>query len=292
MTLPLLYANNADVPYPLDMFTQTNVPNDLLLDLCLCIPAGYTPVVGAIRNTPYLAYVSIEDKTTGAPLAMAAVPKARMAVVYPLTMSVAGSGWIVFGPGVANAYYSGAVAIPLDPETVVQLAASAPVFNLHLNGAAYPLENLLTLLMGSTMLTATVEGNTVYLDRNDGVLSLAQIADLTAAAGAHPDLNQYVYSIGGVAPDENGNVDIDISGCFAACNDVWSLPIPRSDLGIGEYGELPLDVFANNKYQPDTPCFSSEPGGSSEAGGCQQIIKIAITDAAHAIGTLYTVYQV
>ena len=68
MTLPLLYANNADVKYPLSDFHETDVPNDILLDLCLNIDPAYTPVVGAVRITPYLAFLSIEDETTGEPL--------------------------------------------------------------------------------------------------------------------------------------------------------------------------------------------------------------------------------
>ena len=294
MTLPLLYANNADVKYPLSDFHETDVPNDILLDLCLNIDPVYTPVVGAVRITPYLAFLSIEDQATGAPLATAAVDKAKMAVVYPLTMSVPGSGWVVFGPGLVREYYSGPVAIELDPETVVQLQTVAPVFNLKVNGAEYTLENVLKLLLANNTLIATIDGSTVYLDRNDAVMTDVQIADFTESNGLETDPGKYVYSIGGVLPDALGNIDIDIDGCFEACVDVWSLPIPRSDLGIGEYGELPLDKFASNEFTPNTPCYSSEGGGSEGGGpfdGCQTIIKLDIVDFGRAIGTLYTVSE-
>jgi hypothetical protein len=293
MTLPLLYANNADVKYPLDAFHETAIPNDVLLDLCLNIGPEYTPIVTAVRISPYLAFVAIEDETTGAPLAVAAVDRAQMAVVYPLTLSVAGSGWLVFGPGISREFYSGPVAVPLDPETVVQLQTVAPLFSLRLNRADYPLANVLSLLLANEVLTATVQGNTVYLDRNDDILEDAQIADLTETPGDEPDLNKYVYSIGGVSPDIDGNIDIDVEGCLDNCEDVWSLSIPRSDLGIGEYGELPLDTYAANDFQPSTPCFSSLAGDSdsSEDGfdGCQRIVKIDIEDNDREIGTLYTV---
>ncbi len=295
MTLPLLYANNADVKYPLDAFHETAVPNDLLLDLCLNIGPEHTPVVAAIRVSPYLAFVSIEDAVTGEPLATAAVEKAQMAIVYPLTMSVAGSGWIVFGPGVAREFYSGPIAVAPDPETLVQLQTVAPIFSLRLNRSDYELANVLSLLLANSTLVATIQGSTVYLDRNDAVMTDAQIADFTAAPGVQPDLSKYVYSIGGVAPDELGNVDIDVVGCLMNCEDVWTMTIPRSDLGTGEYDELPLDKFASNAFQPSTPCYSSlADGGSSSEDPfdyCQSIIKIDIESNLLPIGTLYTVRE-
>ena len=40
--------------------------------------------------------------------------------------------------------------------------------------------------------------------------------------------------------------------------DTWSLLIPRSDLGLGEYGELPLDKFASNEFQPDIVAITGD----------------------------------
>jgi hypothetical protein len=298
MTLPLLYANNADVKYPLDAFHEAPIPNDLLLDLCLSIEDGYQPVLTALRVTPYLTFVAIEDQLTGAPLATAAVERAQMAVVYPLTMQVRGSGWIVFGPGVSRGGFNAPtaanapMAVALDPETVVQLKTVAPLFSLKLNREEHELANTLALLLANEVLVATVQGNTLYLDRNDAILSDTQIADLTTASDQQ-DLNKYVFSIGGVTPDENGNVDIDVEGCLENCKDVWSLNIPRSDLGMGEYGELPLDNFAVNEFQPTTPCYPSDDGSSTAEDPfdqCRNIVKIDIEDADfRKVGTLYTI---
>ena len=289
MTLPLLYSNNADIKYPLDMFDESQVPNDILLDLSLSLPEGITPVVGAIRITESLAFVSIEDKATRAPLATAAVASPQLAVVYPLEMAVEGFGWIVFGPGLRRDYYSSEIQADLDPETYVGLRRVAPQFSAQVNGFDHAVSNILTFLTANTTLLATRQGDTIYLDRDDTKLRPAQIADFTLLPGGNPDLTKYVLTIGGVEPDENGNIDIDIVGCFEDCIDVYSLPVPRGDTGEGEYGELPLDKFAPRTYGDGEACLPSSYAGSSLAGPvCQTIIKIDIEDGGRAIGTLYT----
>ena len=292
MSLPLLYANNADVKYPLSDFHETDVPNDLLLDLSLSLPAGYTPVVGAIRMTRYLAFVSIENAVTRVPLAVAAIPTPKMAVVYPLTMSVAGSGWIVFGPGIARDYYSGPVAIELDPATWVALRQNAPVYTLEVNGTPYTLRDYLKLLLANNVLSVSISGNQIYLDRNDAELSAGQLADFTDN-GLDADMDQKVLkTLGGIGPDVNGNIDIDISGCYPPCLDVWSLDLPPGDTGDGEFGELPLDKLAERAYGGENwPCPSSESGqfSSYSTEPCMRIIRVDILDNdGHAVGTLYT----
>ena len=82
--IPLLYANNADIKYPLSDFHETGIPNDILLDLSLSVPAIKDPILGALRIGPTTVFLSIEDRETRVSIASVLVTYPVAARVYPL----------------------------------------------------------------------------------------------------------------------------------------------------------------------------------------------------------------
>jgi hypothetical protein len=281
--VPLLYSNNADIKYPLSDFHEQDIPNDLLLDLSLNVPPGHDPVLAAVRVGVSFVFISIEDRTTGVPIAHTIVNSPRTAVVVPLTMEVEGFGWVVFGPGIRNQFYSEAIEVDLDPECVVYLDPSAPEFGLIVNKAEYTLANFLEIVAQNDTLTVRTSGQDIIIERNDEVIPDDQIAGFTEGA----------RSQGG---DEEPLLYVIVQGCIENCQDVWSLEIPRGDTGIGESEELPLDVFNPRPANPEDPCESSGASASSTSTdpfdqACHDIRRITMQDPIdlHEIGTLYTV---
>ena len=301
-----LYSNNADIKYPLSDFHETDIPNDMLMDVSISVPEGLEVVLGIARVGLTFAFVSFEEKTTRDPIGSVLVSNPQLARVYPLDMDVAGFGWVVFGPRAAqgNSYYSGNVSVDLDPEVFTALKTTAPVIPVSVNGFPVNVQNVLRLLSGSEMLTITVQGNTVYFDRNDSVLTTEDRVSLTEQELGIEGINDSaLFTLGGVGPDANGNVDVDITGCIQECLPTRELVIPRGNLSQGVSGELPLDSYQEPLYGPDHPCGEGEESSSEGSGeltvtdpfeGCTPIVKkdiLDVTNGDKAIGTLYTVDQ-
>jgi hypothetical protein len=296
MAVPLFYSNNADIKYPLSDFHEGDIRNDILLDLSLDIPTGLDPVLAAVRVGSTFVFISIEDRDTGTPIAHAIVNSPRTAVVVPLTMHVEGFGWVVFGPGVREPYFSSDI-IDLDPECVTSLELTAPAFNLVVNNGEYTLANLLEIVGANETLSIRTSGQDVIFERNDELIPTEQIAAFTEGARSiGGEENPLLFELGGVLPDADGNIDVVVVGCIENCDDVWSLELPRGDTGIGESEELPLDVFNPKAPDPDDPCEGSGTSASSNSvepfdEACQDIRRVTMQDPIdlHEIGTLYTV---
>lgn len=301
MATPLLYSNNADIKYPISDFDTNEIPTDIILDLSLTLPSNLEPAIQAIRITPYTAFVSIENKTTGDPLATAIVGEPQTAEVYPLQMEVDGFGWIVFGPGLNRDYYSGYVTAELDPECWMYLDGGFSEFSLNVNGEDQEVFNILEFLAQNSVLTITQSGDTIYVDRNDDVLRRAETSAFTDFVPLEDTYNM-IRTIGGTSPDEDGNIDIVFDGCFEACEDWWDLSVPRGNTGEGENTELPLDAWMPKEQRTEQEefCESSSSSTSSSSSssaaldrfaGCQELIRKTILDKGNeqAIGTLYTV---
>jgi len=297
---PLLYSNNADIKYPLSDFHELGVPNDILLDLSLNVPEAYDPVVVCVRVTSSFVFIAIEDRTSGLPIAHLMQVAAEPARVYPMEMEVVGTGWVVLGSGVRDAFYIGDVEIDLDPETIVSLKQSGIPIQLTTNSFDQDLADVLQFASNTDFLSVTVEGDTVYLDRADEVLSQDQLIALKSGqtGGAVADTERYIFSVGGATPDELGNIDIDIVGKVQDCGDFGELIIPRGDEGGGDYEELPLDVFQPRTYEEGDDCApvtssSTVPIEIEEDYfvGPTDIVNIPLIDitAGRAIGSLYTV---
>lgn len=290
-----VFGGNADIKYPLNEFHESDFPNSMLLDLSMSIPAGFEPAMAAFRVGPGFVFISIEDKSTGIPLACVLVQNPGLARVYPMDMSVDGFGWVVFGPRATTGepYYSTDV-IDIDPETVIELPerSDAIVFSGSLNGGDYLIQNVLALALASDLLTLTVEGNTVTIDRNDEVLSQQDRIDLIAAeAGVNADV---VFTIDGVQPDENGNIDILVDGCTDPCLDTKALDLPRGDAGAGDQQELPLDFYNPPEVVPGDPCRGSSstvPGEELDTyDGCHLLEPIPIKDRNNQDNEIGTVF--
>jgi hypothetical protein len=166
--IPLLYANNADIKYPLSDFHETDIPNDILLDLSISVPAGIDPILAALRIGPSTVFLSIEDRLTRAPVASVIVTYPVAAKVYPLDMTMGGFGWVVFGSRVTTGepYFSGDVVVDLDPEVFVALRKTAPRLDLTVNGFPQDITNVLTLLAGSNLVTVTAESKRQSVSTN------------------------------------------------------------------------------------------------------------------------------
>jgi len=301
--IPLLFSNNAQIKYPLSEFHTEDIPDDILLDLSINVPQGYDPICAVLRIGPELFFMSVEEKTTREPIAHVLVTSPQAARVYPLEMEVDGFGWVTLGPRVATGetFYTGDISVELDPETTTILNKSAPAFRVEINGFIYDLNTFLELSSFSDLLLITVDGDTIYFDRNDTVL---EVEDRVALTSQGEDLvgieERILFTLDGIGPDASGNVDIDIDGCMPPCSNDKSLPVPRGDTGQGEQGELPLDIFNTREYEDGDPCdpegdsSSSGPESSSTPDpfdGCTDIVKRDILDPASdtPIGTLYTV---
>jgi hypothetical protein len=297
----LLYSNNADIKYPLSDFHEEDIPNDILLDMSLNIPDGLDPVVGVLRVGIGFVFISIENAADRTPIANVLVTEPLLARVYPLTMDVNGFGWVVFGPGAVGnrEFYTGDIEVSLDPEVVVRLPSTGLEVDLSVNGFTKTLENILELSSLTGLLTLTVEGSTIYIDRNDEGLSESDLTAFSSQTPEDDNINErIVYTIAGIGPDGDGNVDIDIDGCISGCDDTKSLTIPPGDIGGGEIGELPLDAFSDSRFLPGDPCdpdpdpSSSVPEDPDPFQGCTEMIKQTILDVTAGdkpIGTLYTV---
>jgi len=298
--IPLLYANNADIKYPLSDFHEASIPNGALLDLSITVEDALQPVVGAFRVGPSFAFISIEDETTRAPIASAIITNPVSARVYPLTMDVDGYGWVVFGPDsvTGNPFYSDEV-VALDPETILPLVRTASPLSLAINGFPREVRNILEIASASIFLTVSVEDGVIYVDRNDDELSTDDLISL----GVEKDINsdttrQVLYTLENTSPDENGNIDVVVLGCAEGCGDTRSLDIPRGDIGEGVTEELPLDNFTPRTYDPDDPCGPSgseaeDPEDDDPYDGCTNIRGVDIVDpeTGGAIGTLYTILE-
>jgi hypothetical protein len=298
--IPLLYANNADIKYPLSDFHETDIPNDILLDLSISVPAGIDPILGALRVGPSTVFLSIEDRRTRDPVASVLVTYPVAAHVYPLDMAAVGFGWVIFGSRVTTGepYFSGDVTVDLDPEVFVALQKTAPRMGLTVNGFPQDITNVLTLLAGSELVTVTAENSTIYIDRNDDVMTEEDILALNAESSEDAFAEtRMLFTVAGTEPDDAGNIDITVSGCAQDCGDVRALLLPNGNLALAEDGELPLDIFTPRIFKVGDTC-APEDGlfeNSSEAvdafTGCTDIFAIDIVDTAQnkAIGTLYTV---
>jgi len=302
VTLPLLYSNNAEIKYPLDEFHETDVPDNIILDMSLTVAEDVDPVVAAIRVGAGFVFISVEEATTGIPIGSAIVQSPLTGIVYPLTMDNGGFGWVVFGPGavVGNMYFSGDIEVPVDPECITRLKPGLPIIDLSVNGFTKDIANVLKISSLNSLLTITVEEGTIYIDRNDDGLDEDDLAGFSRDSDPLQAVEQSIlFSIDGVLPDADGNIDVDIEGCIEGCSDERDLAVPRGDTSQGVQGELPLDIFTERTYAPGDPC-APNPESSSQAAssdpdpfeGCTEIVKRDILDASNsdkAVDTLYTV---
>jgi len=286
----LFHSANADIKYPLSDTHTSDVPNDLLLDLSISAQVGEDVVLGAVRVHADIVFLSFERAISREAVATLLVNSPRTGVIYPLSMDVDGFGYVVLGDGAFGDYLETSTTIALDPECFLPVRNITPVFSLQVNGVVKEFRNILELLSSeSDVLSITIEDNVIYLDRLDDNLSAQEQADLTDSILQDPDVSDsIIYTINGVRPDENGNIDITVLGCIPDCERDYSLEIPRGDEGQGTSGELPLDVF-NPRRGDDDPCVDTPGPPPEEVDPCLNVATETILDVQGdiPIGTLY-----
>jgi hypothetical protein len=288
-----LFANNSDIKYPLSDFHESDIPNSIFTGLSLSVPEGVKPRMTGLRVGDGFVFVLFEDSDTELPVGSLFMANPEPGRIYPLDMDVAGFGWVMFGPGVYDevGFYLADI-VELDPETIIPDLSLHDVFTITVNGVSYTLETFLEFFSDSSVLSLSISGDTLYIDRNDAVLddiSRSNFTDNGSASTGGEDPR--IFTIDDVFPDENGNIDININGCIERCDEVNDLELPRGDEFSGEYGILPLNEFFEKVYAPGDPCA---PSGSSESSGepeeplCQDIIKETIyNEDSKDVGTLY-----
>jgi hypothetical protein len=288
-----LFENNADVKYPLSDFHEFSIPNSIFTGLSLAVPEGVNPRMTGLRVGIGFVFVLFEDSDTELPVASLLQENPEPGRIYPLDMDVDGFGWVMFGPGIYDeeGFVSDEI-VELDPDTVIPQLNVHDAFTIEVNGFSYTLEAFLELLSDSSLLSLSISGDTLYIDRNDAVLDDISRSALTdngglSTAGEDPR----IYTIDDIGPDANGNIDIDIVGCIEKCDEVNDLELPRGDEFDGESGLLPLNEFFEKVYAPGDPCAPSGSGSSGSGSGepdCHNITKQdIINEDGIAIGTLY-----
>lgn len=288
-----LFSYNAAIKYPLSDFDENEIPTDILLDLSLNCPDGYEPMVGALRCLAGTFFISIEDVSTQEAIAHAYVPRAQQYRTYRLDMDVPGFGWITLGPGALDDYYSEGVTAAIAHEAYTRIPVTAPEFSLGVDGLAFSLKNALEIQLGTNLLSVqVVPPDTLIFARNDNVLLDEDIEALTVVPGEIvSDRQRFIYRLGLATPDDEGNITISVEGCVPNCKDTYKLQVPRGDTGLGEAGELPLDIFSPRDYLAGDPCTPSTFSGASstEHEGCHEILLRAITDPYddHDIGLVF-----
>lgn len=279
MTVPLRYSNNANIKYPLSDFHETDVPNDILLNLSMTVPDGVEPVASIIQVTPFTAFLAIEDALTNALLGSVLVEEPVPTRVYPIDMDVDGFGYVVFGPGIRTPYNSGNVSIALDPDTVVYSPLIAPELQLEVNGVNRGVRSVLNIEESTNILLFTVEGNTIYIDRNDDLLTAEQISGFTSLAGSIVDGTEIVATIAGAEPDDAGNINILFrdEDYYEDCPDVYTMEPVRTLDGTYPGDALPLDILVSRQdVDEDYECVDPDDPGPEDPDIGPQNIKTAI----------------
>lgn len=277
---PLMYSNNAEVKYPLSSFHEAAIPNDILIGMTLHIDAGLDPVLSVLQVLPGFAYLAIEDSVSHELIASVAVSSPVSAIIYPMEMSQGSYGAVSFGPGITSAFNSGHVSVALDPDVVTYRRTPGPVWSLNVNGQAYALTDLLKLVAGSSYLTLTAEGSTIYFDRHDSAIPADTLRRFTEVAGLS---SEPVLTIGGVRPDAAGNIQFSFqsSDTFPDCPDVYSLKPKRATEGYDEATELPLDVLVPREYSDNYECTPEQPDPPEPPlDGDQYLFVVNIKDIA------------
>ena len=205
-----LYDSNTSVKYPLDPFTETDIPNDMLLDMSFSLPDTSVILLTNFVVTDKYLFISFE-KDDGTPIGHLMLTKIIPGIVYPVSMSVEGDGWVVFGPGVRRHSLSQqGCGVLLNPSVVVNYVSPESGLTLFINNQEISSFPAYIELAGGGYLSIiydTFDGRpALRFRRNDVSTTLDErrslFEDIQSREGT-------IYTIKGATPD-NGNIDIEL----------------------------------------------------------------------------------
>jgi hypothetical protein len=292
-----LFSNNAGIKFPLIDTHTEDIPNDIIVGLSLCVPSTVSPALTGIYVGLGFVFVVFEDANTGDPIADIRIDNPVENEIYRMNCQDSYIAFISFGPGAISreGYAIKNVVVALEAEVVINLPQQTPAWDLEVRGLSYTIDNILRILSDNDLIKISIENDVIYIDRDDSVLDEASRFNLLDR-GVNAELTPRLYTIGGVAPDINGNINIDVENCLEDCALVNTLEIGRGNISNGEYSKLPLDIYfpiTPNPLDPCTPTSSTDPGESSTAPNCDNMYKLTIVNSdAREIGTLYSLEDV
>ena len=209
-----VFSENTELKYPLSDFSDGAIDKDILVDMSLSLSNGWEPpdvevyVTNLIRTDSYL-FLSIEsDSEPVAHIFLTAVIPFKM---YPLTMHMDGSGFIVFGPGSSRNFAYKQVRELVDPRCILPNVLTSDI-QLSVNGKVYPMPDVLNIAtnyyIATEAQTRNIQGypqpvdDVLVMKRNDSKLS-QEIIKFGLTKGEQGELP--LLTIAGVPPDSNGN---------------------------------------------------------------------------------------
>ena len=228
-----LYSENSSIKYPLDDQHTEAIANDILLDLSLSVPsdAGIITCTNMVIK-PSFIFISLECATY--PIGHVMVTNPIPFIIYPLTMSCDGSGWVVFGPGVSREFTIRGSTAAIDKRTILYNVDTAKKFKLSVNGFEYDMPPILNIAV-NTNLTSTSETRTIA--GIGSATSLVLKRDDTKFTDAMLKTGLIVYdprdiplaTINSIFPDAaSGNVDLVIN-TDDPTEEVFVVPMKKYD---------------------------------------------------------------
>ena len=140
-----LYNENALIKYPLSDTHTEDIPNDIILDLSLTVPANLTDIKCTnIICKPNYVFISFESANGPVGHVITLTPKPF--IIIPLTMSCAGYGWIVLGPGALRAFELKGSTVAVDSRCIVPNISTLKKFKLNINGFEYDMPKALKIV--------------------------------------------------------------------------------------------------------------------------------------------------
>lgn len=215
-----LYSEYTNIKYPVDDECVEPIPFHFMVDAAVSVPEGLADVrITNIVRAPAYVFMSLEAGEEPVGHLFVAGPAAFR--IYPLTMTAAGAGWVMFGPGINEQLDLRGISAPLDRRCVVPAVGGGRQLRLRVNGIEHPMPNILTVRT-NYFATATVEDRTydtepagagtetaasAVIGRNDVVLS----EDLLKYGLVDNDFTDLpLFTINQLPPDEYGNFTLAI----------------------------------------------------------------------------------
>jgi hypothetical protein len=277
-----LYESNSTIKYPFSDFHTEDVPNDLVLDMCLSVPFGVAPKVTAISVTSRTFFMALEDPATETAIGHVIQTSPEMGRVYQIECTMTDAfGWVVLGPGRARAYENRRLSLDLDPSVVLVQPSTVENFDtLIVDGFPYSsLIGVLSIGANNPNIKVTVETRDIVavgtrqcivLSRDDSSLPANTIYGGLVQTGE--GVLSPATSVGGTPPDDDGNIDIKLNGITQA---------EILDHGSEELGVVLRDLTER--------CTEADPQRKITHGKCEEglVVELPLDGVVETIKPQY-----